>query len=163
MLNFSKLKVLSIYLITSFLIIFASFNFLSFNNKLLNKKINLGLDLQGGSYLLLEVDTKPLIKERIQNKVIDIKKFLRQEKVDFKSFKIEDNLVSFEVNNDEKNINNIFFSKKTNNFNPYIDNYRTYELDLNKKDKTYEISFSKYGLLTLNNSAVKQSIEITIC
>ena len=75
MLNFSKLKVLSIYLITSFLIILASFNFLSFDNKLLNKKINLGLDLQGGSYLLLEVDTKPLIKERIQNKVIDIKKF----------------------------------------------------------------------------------------
>ena len=160
MLNFSKLKVLSIYLITSFLIILASFNFLSSDNELLNKKINLGLDLQGGSYLLLEVDTKPLIKERIQNKVIDIKKFLRQEKINFKSFKIENNLVSFEVNNDEKDINNIFFSKKTSNFNPYIDNYRTYELDLNKKDKIYEISFSKYGLLTLNNSAVKQSIEI---
>ena len=160
MLNFSKLKVLSIYLITSFLIILASLNFFSSDNELLNKKINLGLDLQGGSYLLLEVDTIPLIKERIQNKVIDIKKFLRQEKIDFKSFKIEDNSVSFEVNNDNKNIKNIFFSKKTNNFNPYIDNYRTYELDLNKKAKTYEISFSKYGLLTLNNSAVKQSIEI---
>ena len=112
MLNFSKLKVLSIYLITSFLIILASFNFLSSDNELLNKKINLGLDLQGGSYLLLEVDTKPLIKERIQNKVIDIKKFLRQEKINFKSFKIENNLVSFEVNNDEKDINNIFFPKK---------------------------------------------------
>ena len=112
MLNFSKLKVLSIYLITSFLIILASFNFLSSDNELLNKKIHLGLDLQGGSYLLLEVDTKPLIKERIQNKVIDIKKFLRKEKINFKSFKIENNLVSFEVNNDEKDINNIFFPKK---------------------------------------------------
>src|SRR5215213_3053113 len=29
--------------------------------------INLGLDLQGGSYLLLEVDTKAVIKERLDS------------------------------------------------------------------------------------------------
>ena len=126
MLNFSKLKVLSIYLITSFLIILASLNFLSSDNELLNKKINLGLDLQGGSYLLLEVDTKPLIKERIQNKVIDIKKFLRQEKINFKSFKIENNLVSFEVNNDEKDINNAVETK-------------IYDADSKNVDKEIEI------------------------
>ncbi len=160
MLNFSKLKVISIYFITFFLIIISSLNFISSDRNLFDKKINLGLDLQGGSYLLLEVDTQPLIKERIQSKVIDIKKFLKQEKIQYNSFTIKDNLVSFQINNDNKNIKNIFFSKKTENFNPYIDNYRTYELDLNKSKNTYEVSFSKYGLLTLNNSAVKQSIEI---
>ena len=40
------------------------------------KKVNLGLDLQGGSYLLLEIDTKPLLKERLQEKIIPLKKFL---------------------------------------------------------------------------------------
>ena len=33
------------------------------NNWFLNNKINLGLDLQGGSYLLLEVNSTILIKE----------------------------------------------------------------------------------------------------
>ncbi len=160
MLNFSNLKVILIYSITFFLIAFASLNFFSSDNVFFNKKINLGLDLQGGSYLLLEVNTKPLIKERLQNKVIEIKKFLKKEKIEYKSFKIEDNLISFNISNNNQSIKNIFFSKKTNNFNPYIDNYRTYELDLNKSNERYEISFSKYGLLTLNNSAVKQSIEI---
>ena len=31
-----------------------------------DKKINLGLDLQGGSYLLLEINSDSLIQEKIQ-------------------------------------------------------------------------------------------------
>ena len=41
---------------------------------ILNKKINLGLDLQGGSYLLLEINSNSLIEEKIQSKIIPIKK-----------------------------------------------------------------------------------------
>ena len=59
MLNFTKIKVTFVYLILLTLIFFASLN-LKFNNSI-DKKINLGLDLQGGSYILLEVDTNPLI------------------------------------------------------------------------------------------------------
>ena len=45
--------------------------------------------------------------------------------------------------------------------NPYIDNYRSFELDYEKLDNDYiKVQFSKYGLLTINNSALKQSIEI---
>ena len=47
-------------------------------NPLINKKVNLGLDLQGGSYLLLEIDSDPLIKEKIQSKVIPIKKVIKR-------------------------------------------------------------------------------------
>ena len=36
-------------------------------NTFFSKKINLGLDLQGGSYLLLEVQTDVLIKEDFEN------------------------------------------------------------------------------------------------
>ena len=53
-----------------------------------------------------------------------------------------------------------FFSKK-NEVNPYIDNFRSFELDFKKlENNNIEVSFSKYGLLTINNSALKQSIEI---
>ena len=58
-------------------------------------------------------------------------------------------------------MNYFFFSKKDNLVNPYIDNYRSYELEYKKiNNNQIEISFSKFGLLTINNSALKQSIEI---
>ena len=51
--------------------------------------------------------------------------------------------------------------KENNLVNPYIDNYRSHELDLKQlSNNEIEILFSKFGLLTINNSALKQSIEI---
>ena len=69
MLSFSKLKVFLIYLLFIIISFFFSFNFQDESNLYVDKKINLGLDLQGGSYLLLEVETEQLIEERLQNKV----------------------------------------------------------------------------------------------
>ena len=76
MLNFSKIKIVLIYLLFLILGFFSFLNFQNENKTFLDKKVNLGLDLQGGSYLLLEVDTEPLIKERLQSKVIPLKKTL---------------------------------------------------------------------------------------
>ena len=67
MLYFSKLRIIFVLLISVFFILITSLNFLKFDNDLLNKKINLGLDLQGGSYLLLEIDNSPVIEQRLQN------------------------------------------------------------------------------------------------
>ena len=55
----------------------------------------------------------------------------------------------------------LLFSKKDNFLNPYIDKYNSFELDMNiLKNNKVEIIFSKFGILTINNSALKQSIEI---
>ena len=89
MLSFTKIKVLSIYLILILTIFFASLNIK--NNNLINKKINLGLDLQGGSYILLEIDTKPLVNQKLQTKVIPIKKLLNKNEINFKDFSISSN------------------------------------------------------------------------
>ena len=64
MLYFSKLKIIFIYLLIIFLSFFAVLNFLPSDYKFANKEINLGLDLQGGSYLLLEVDSDPIIVQK---------------------------------------------------------------------------------------------------
>src|SRR4051812_21101871 len=48
-----------------------------------NSTINLGLDLQGGSYLLLEVDMPGVVKERMQSLRGDIRAALRKERVNF--------------------------------------------------------------------------------
>ena len=161
MLNFTKIKIISIYFIFVFLSSFAFLNIFSDENSLLNKKVNLGLDLQGGSYLLLEIDTKPLIKERLQDKVVELKKFLKKNNFNYSSFEIFDDAIGFKIENDnEKKFQNLFFSTKNNTINQYIDQYRTHQFDLLIDNKNYKVKFSKYGLLVLNNAAVKQSIEI---
>ena len=76
MLNFTKTKILIIYFLFSVFGFFSLLNIQSNENRLINKKVNLGLDLQGGSYLLLEINTDPLIAERIQDKVLPLKKLL---------------------------------------------------------------------------------------
>lgn len=159
MLNFSKIKVLIVYSIFLLFGFFALLNFQSKNNLLIDKKVNLGLDLQGGSYLLLEINTDPLIKERIQDKVIPLKKFLKENNLNFKNFIVNKNNLSFDVNNTDK-LKLLFFSKKDNSINPFINQYNAHELELEINNKKVLVSFSKYGLLILNNSAVKQSIEI---
>jgi len=58
-LYFSKLRILFITLFTVLFILIASSNLFKFGDSFFDKKINLGLDLQGGSYLLLEIDNEP--------------------------------------------------------------------------------------------------------
>ena len=67
MLYFSKLRIIFISIICLFFIFIASNNLLDSNKRFFDKKINLGLDLQGGSYLLLEIDNSPEIEQKIQN------------------------------------------------------------------------------------------------
>jgi len=159
-LNFSKINITVIYFIFFFVAFFSFLNFQNKDNPFINKKVNLGLDLQGGSYLLLEIDSDPLIKEKIQSKVLTLKKILKQNNLNYENFKINDKNLTFSINNFDK-LKLLFFSKKDNLLNPYITDYNSFELDLIQlENNIVKISFSKYGLLTINNSALKQSIEI---
>tara|TARA_B100000242_G_scaffold101364_1_gene69795 strand:+ start:221 stop:1765 length:1545 start_codon:yes stop_codon:yes gene_type:complete len=159
-LNFSKINVFFIYIIFLLVSLFSALNFQDNNNLVIDKKVNLGLDLQGGSYLLLEINSDSLVQEKIQSKVIPIKKLLKENGLNYSSFKISDKVLTFKIIDIDK-FDLLFFSKKNNLVNPYIDNYRSFELDYKKKDDNFiEVSFSKFGILTINNSALKQSIEI---
>ncbi len=160
MLNFSKINITFIYLIFFLISIFTILNFQNKDNLLIDKKVNLGLDLQGGSYLLLEINSDSLVKEKIQSKVIPIKKLLKDNEINYSNFKINNKTLSVKVDNLEK-FELLFFSKKNNTINTYFDNYRSHELEYKKNNDNYiDIKFSKFGLLTINNSALKQSIEI---
>jgi protein-export membrane protein SecD len=158
-LNFTKIKVTFVYLILLTLIFFASLN-LKFNNSI-EKKINLGLDLQGGSYILLEVDTNPLINQKIQSKVIPIKKLLNDNNIIYSDFTISNNSINFTIDTDKQNLfKNIFLKKNDNLVNNFITDYNTFELDITFNANKALINFSNYGLISLNNAALKQSIEI---
>ncbi len=160
MLNFSKINVISIYVIFFIVSIFSILNFQNQDNRVIDKKVNLGLDLQGGSYLLLEINSDPLINEKIQSKVILLKKLLKNNGLAYSNFKISSKELSFQTDDIEK-LKILFFSKKDNYLNPYINKYNSYELDLITVGKNQvKVVFSKYGILTINNSALSQSIEI---
>ncbi len=159
MLNFSKIKVVLIYLL---FLILAFFSFLNLKkDNFLDKNVNLGLDLQGGSYLLLEIDTEPLINERLQNKVIPIKKFLNKNSITYNNFSIDKKKITFDINlNHLSNFEKLFLSKKDNEINLFITKYNNYELNYKNNNGKIVITFSKYGILNLNNAALNQSIEI---
>jgi len=159
-LNFSKINIILIYLIFFVISFFSILNFQDKNNPYIDKRVNLGLDLQGGSYLLLEINSDPLIKEKIQSKVIPLKKILKEKNFNYSNFKISDQNLTFLIDDIEK-FELLFFSKKDNLLNPYIEKYNSFELDLKiLENNKIQVLFSKYGLLSINNSALNQSIEI---
>jgi protein-export membrane protein SecD len=159
-LNFSKINALIIYFIFLLFTVFAFLNFQSKDNLYFEKKINLGLDLQGGSYLLLEINSDTLVQEKIQDKVIPIKRLLKENNINYSNFIINNKSLSINIS-DLKKFDLLFNSRKNNLINPYIENYNSFELAYKKiSNDQIEIAFSKFGLLAINNSALKQSIEI---
>ena len=95
MLYFSKLRITLVSLVTLFFIFIASSNFQNSENSLISKKINLGLDLQGGSYLLLEIDNGPVETQKLQNTTTIIRNFLKNKKIKFNDLRIQSNKIIF--------------------------------------------------------------------
>ena len=102
MLYFSKLRIIFIILISLFFTLIASSNFVKFNNNFLNKKINLGLDLQGGSYLLLEIDNSPVIEQKLQNFTITLRNYFKDKNIRIKNLKLLDQKILFSVDSQFK-------------------------------------------------------------
>ena len=161
MLYFSKLKIISVIIFTIILSYFSISNFTKFDDSIFNRNINLGLDLQGGSYLLLEIDNSPVIEQQLQNKLIQIKKFLKDKNILYKNLNIVDNkTISFEVDNQFIDSTVSLFKDKNSEINPYYDQFKTNQFDLLVSDNKIELSYSKYGLVQLKSSSQNQAIEI---
>ena len=161
MLNFSKTKIISIYLIFLFISIFSFSNFFELDRIFFNKKVNLGLDLRGGSYLLLEVDSSSLEKKRLQSKVIPLKKKLRESKIEFDNFSVNEKFIQFSIKNEDlKNFEKFFNEKNNNNINIFLAKFNSFELEFESIDKQINVFLSRHGILNLRSAAVDQSIEI---
>ena len=161
MLYFSKAKLIIIYLIISFLFLSFSTNFINNKDQLfLSKKINLGLDLQGGSYLLLEVDSQPLIKQNLQIKLINLRKLLKEQKIKYQNLKLDGQSIKFKISEENLKIFEEFFLNKDNLINTFYNKYNSYEMNYSIKDNFVLINYSKYGVIEVKTSAVNQSLEI---
>ena len=161
MLYFSKLKIFIIYIIIFLLTLstFANFS----NNKenfFLSKKVNLGLDLQGGSYLLLEVDSKPIINQSLQQKLLDLRKYFKKNNIRYTNFAILNETINLSLDQSYIKKFEEFFLNKENNINFYYNKYRSYEMNYTIDGNNINISYSKFGIVELKNSTLDQSLEI---
>ena len=119
MLHFSKLKIFSIIFFVILGILFFLPNLFNSNLSFLpKKKIVLGLDLQGGSYLLLEIDNNPSITQKLQNSLISIRNFLKNKNIKINNLKISNKSIFFNVSLDEKEKIELLFTEKESEINP---------------------------------------------
>jgi SecD/SecF fusion protein len=92
MLYFSRWKTISIWLVVALSVIYAAPNLIpqhvldTWPDWAPKKQMTLGLDLQGGSHILLQVDRQSLIDERIVNTRDDIRTKLREAKIRYTGF-----------------------------------------------------------------------------
>ena len=118
MLYFSKTKIIVVIITTLFFTFLTTANFFKFDNNIIEKKINLGLDLQGGSYLLLEIDNEPVVLQRLQNKLSLIRKYLKDKNIKFSNLKIKNNeIISFEIEDQSAEILRSEFEDQNSSLN----------------------------------------------
>jgi protein-export membrane protein SecD len=159
-LYFSKLRILSITLFSLLFILIASSNLFKLDDSFFDKKINLGLDLQGGSYLLLEIDNAPVVEQKLQNLSTSIKNYFKDKNIKINNIKIEDQNIFFNVDNQSKQLIIDTFTNEESDINPYYPRFKSHQLVLEEIGLNFKVSFSKQGLIVLKTSSQDQAIEI---
>ena len=160
MLYFSKLRIILVSLVTLFFIFISLSNFQDSENSLISKRINLGLDLQGGSYLLLEIDNGPVEIQKLQNATTVIRNYLKEKNVNFTDLRIEGSEIFFSVSEQDNETVKNFFLDKESEINPYYNQYKSHQFDLSNIENEFKLKLSKYGLVEIKNSSQDQAIEI---
>ena len=104
MLYFARWKIYSILAVLALGLLFVAPNFLSAEGAagmpswMPHKQINLGLDLQGGSHLLLEVDVNAVVQERLEDLEGEIRTALRADFIGYTGLNVgEDDAVHLRI------------------------------------------------------------------
>ena len=150
--NYPLWKATLVILVISLAIIFSLPSLLykeNSNNWFFNNKINLGLDLQGGSYLLLEVQTEVLLQEELNNISDSIQLIARGLQTNIINIISEEDEIQLRFSNNDKLEEIIEKFKK---------NYRNVNVTIN--NNTMKIVINEIFKKNIKESAIKQSLEI---
>ncbi len=160
MLYFSKLRVFSVLIFTLIISYFAASNFLKFDDDYFSKNIKLGLDLQGGSYLLLEIDNKPVVTQKLQSKLLELKRYFKEKKLILKNLSIDQNSIFFESKSENVDEIKNILDDDNSEINQYFEQYKSHQFDFVEEKNVFKLTLSNYGLVLLKNSSLDQAIEI---
>ena len=119
------------------------------NNWFFDNKINLGLDLQGGSYLLLEVQTEVLMQEELNNISDSIQLIARG---------LQTNIINIISEEDEIQLRFSNNDKLEEIREKFKNNYRNVNVSIN--NNTMKIAINEIFKKNIKESAIKQSLEI---
>ena len=152
MLQFELWKKLLVIFIAFVGIVYALPNIVGNNDGagfLPGKQINLGLDLQGGSHLLLRVDVDAVKRERLENLGETIRRDFRGKKIRFSDLNVGSDAVSLTVRDIDasKSVQKIFADYG----NDYI---------VENEERDYKLAFNEVGFAAMQTRTVEQSIEI---
>ena len=110
-------------------------------------KLKLGLDLQGGSQLLLQVETEKAIQEKLAIQTEDIRTELLKVDIQPQDLKLVNNIIFVKVNDDEiKKLENLI---KENN-----------QLEVEYDKGVAKINFTERFIREFQSSVILQSLEI---
>ena len=160
MLYFSKLRIILVTLVSLFFVLLTISNFVKFESNYLNKRINLGLDLQGGSYLLLEIDNSPVIEQKLQNFSITVRNFFKDKNIRIKNLKFLDESISFTTDQEYKDEVLNAFQDKESVLNPYYPRFKSHQFDIQEENNYFIVNYSKQGIVELKTSSQDQALEI---
>ncbi len=146
-----SLKLISSLVIIIFSIFFSFPSFFDNNNNLPNfwskNKLKLGLDLQGGSQLLLQVETEKAIIEKLTNQFEDLRTELSEADINPLDFKLVKDIIIIKVPDTE--IEKLKKIINTNN-----------QLEAKYEQEIARIGFSNKFIREFQNSIILQSLEI---
>lgn len=158
MFGYSKVKSWTVIITLAIGIVFALPNFLPesvINNvpKSMQswfKPVTLGLDLQGGSYLLMEVDTNDLVKEKLNGLADLTRSALREGKVRFSGLRVEDGALLFKVLN----------AGELNTAREIVRKQETLPLTIETDGTGVIAVYTPEAIETMKRQAVTQSVDI---
>ena len=150
--NYPLWKATLVILVISLAIIFTLPSLLykeNSNNWFFDNKINLGLDLQGGSYLLLEVQTEVLMQEELNN---------ISDSIQFIARGLQTNIINIISEEDEIQLRFSNNDKLEEIREKFKNNYRNVNVTI--KNNTMKIAINEIFKKNIKESAIKQSLEI---
>lgn len=146
----SQWKLISSIILTVIAIIYALPNVSDKNPSWLPRNtVNLGLDLRGGSHLLLDVEFDNYLDYITESLADSIRKYLREEKIGYRNLSVSKNNITLKL-------------RSMDNFKEIKKIIRSIDINLNvvQKDKNVVIFYDEYAINQLQNKVIDQSIEI---
>ena len=109
---------------------------------------------------MLEIDNKPVVTQKLQSKIIELKKYFKEKNLILKNFSIRENSIIFEAKSDDVDIITNILDNEESEINPYFQQYKSHQFEFIEKNNFFKLTFSRYGLVLLKNSSLDQAIEI---
>lgn len=156
MLHFPKWKLILVAITCLAGVLFSLPNFLPVSMQeqipswLPAKRVNLGLDLRGGSHLLLEVDFSTYLQDQLENLEDNVRQLLRGKKIAYVGLHVKDtDAIVFRLRNPEEAVEAKQLLKDVSK-----------DIDIQNNDERFVITFQEPYVRDLKKKVVEQSIEI---